>query len=434
MSERIKLLVQKRTSLKSQITNLGNLLDKGKIDNAALKLRIARLTDLYHAFEEHNDELMILEPDEGHRNEFAQVQQRFYDLAGKAENILNPVNIPNADTGTTDDELRTGTSGDEPRIGTTSDEPRIDNGSNIAPVKKRRIKLPDAPLPTFNGKYENWLSFKNAFSNMIGSQTDLSDVDKLHYLKSALIEEAANKVKIFAVNGINYSNAWELLERSYEVKRVLVSRHLSLILNTPTLDKETTSGLSKLADDTQQHIASLSALGVSVGSEMIVHILESKLPKTTLERWEASLERDEFPNLEQMYEFLYKAAVCASRRERIKIADNERGKGEPPVKRKRYSANQAFVLNSSRNCVACKTKRHPLYLCDKFKQLSVPKRIELVKNAKICYNCLRSHRDSPYKFSSCTICQKRHNTLLHYDKYANAGKPDASKPATVTAA
>lgn len=74
------------------------------------------------------------------------------------------------------------------------------------------------------------------------------------------------------------------------------------------LGKEMTSGLFRLPDDTQQHIAALSALGVSVGPEMIVHILKSKLPKATLERWEESLERDEFPRLDQMYEFLYKAA------------------------------------------------------------------------------------------------------------------------------
>jgi len=83
MSERVKLLVQKRTSLKSQITNVGNLLDKGKVDKAVLKLRIARLTDLYHAFEEHNDELAVLDPREEHQNEFVNIQERFYSLASK---------------------------------------------------------------------------------------------------------------------------------------------------------------------------------------------------------------------------------------------------------------------------------------------------------------------------------------------------------------
>lgn len=51
---------------------------------------------------------------------------------------------------------------------------------------------------------------------MIGSQADLSDIDKLQYLKSALNGDAASKVKIFTVDGINYSKAWKLLECAYE--------------------------------------------------------------------------------------------------------------------------------------------------------------------------------------------------------------------------
>lgn len=181
----------------------------------------------------------------------------------------------------------------------------------------------------------------------------------------------------------------------------------------------------------QQHLASLNALEVSVGSEIIVHLLESKLPKVTLEKWEASLERNEFPNLEQIYEFLYKSAVCASRRERAKALEFERDRGDPPIKRKRVS-NQTFLTNTQRNCILCKDKRHPLFLCDKFKQASISKRIEIVTNAKLCYNCLRSYREKPCKYSHCTICQKRHNTLLHLDKYASGGKLDIKKPANTT--
>lgn len=316
MSDRIKLLIQKRSSFKAQITQLTNILDKGTIDNVTIKLRIARLTDLHHAFEEYNDELMILDPNDVHQDECASIQERFYALAGRIENIINASNTSRVN------------------VARLNDETRSENTETATSVKKRRIKLPEAPLPTFDGKYENWLSFKNAFNNIIGSQADLSDVDKLHYLKSSLISEAANKTRIFTIDGINYLKAWRLLERSYEVKRILISRHLSLIINMPVLDKETTNGLSKLADDTQQHVASLNALGVSVGSEMIIHILESKLPKNTLEKWESTLDRDEFPSLESLYEFLYKTAVCASKRERSKTAESERNKGGPPTKRK----------------------------------------------------------------------------------------------------
>ncbi|XP_067208501.1 uncharacterized protein [Linepithema humile] len=408
MADRIKILVQKRTSLKSQITGLSNILDKGNTDDVALRLRIKRLTELYHAFEEYNDELTVLDSNEIHQTEFINIQERFYSLAARVESNLSA------------------SEADSDRQSVVN---RADNVEITTSSRKRRIKLPEAALPTFDGKYECWLSFKNAFHNMIGSQIDLSDIDKLHYLKSALIGKAANKVRIFEIDGINYSNAWDILERSYEVKRVLISRHLSLILNMPVLEKESSNGLSKLADDTQQHVAALSTLGVAVGPEMIVHILESKLPKITLEKWETTLERDEFPKPDQMYEFLYKTAVCASKRERAKTTEIEKNKIEPPSKRKRYcSSNQAFVLNVSRNCVICKVKKHPLYLCEKFKQLPVHKRVETVKNANICYNCLRSHRGSPCKFSSCTICQKRHNTLIHQDNYEKVGKSSETRP------
>ncbi|KYN07838.1 hypothetical protein ALC62_01188 [Cyphomyrmex costatus] len=329
MAERIKILVQKRTSLKAQITGLTNALDKGKIDNITLKLRIAHLTDVYHAYEEFHDELLVLDPSGDHLTEFTNVQDRYYTLASRIESILNVAN-------TSDNNCDTAS------VGT-----RNDNASSVSVTKIRRMKLPEAPLPTFDGKFEEWLAFKNAFTNMIGNQTDLSDVDKLHYF-----------------NGL-------------------------------------------MADDVQQHVASLATLGVTVGPEMIVYLIESKLPRSALDKWEATLQRDEFPKPEQLYEFLYKIAVCASRREKAKISDTERCKGEPPAKKLRTgSSNKAFVAKVSRNCIACKVKRHPLYLCEKFKQLPVSERIEKIKSANLCYNCLRSHRGTPCKFSSCTICQK----------------------------
>jgi len=412
MADRVKILIQRRTSLKSQITNLSNALDKGKSDNVALKLRMKRLTELYHAFEDYNDELSVLDPDESHQNEFSNIQERFYTLAAKLESRFERE-----------------TSVESARQDGNN---RIDDTDAVIPIKRRRIKLPEATLPTFDGKYESWLSFKNAFHNMIGSQTDLSDIDKLHYLKSALIGEAASKVRIFEVDGINYSKAWDVLERSYEVKRVLISRHLSSILNTLGLEKETSSGLSRLADDTQQHVAALNTLGVSVGQEMIVHILETKLPKITLEKWEITLDRDSFPSADQMYEFLYKTAVCASKRERTRPVEQEKTRVETAIKsKKNFVPNRAFVTNVTRSCVICKDKRHPLYLCERFKQLPVPKRIETVKNAKLCYNCLRSHKGAPCKFSSCTICQRRHNTLIHQNDYAGTIASTSKKLETV---
>ncbi|KYQ46897.1 hypothetical protein ALC60_14096 [Trachymyrmex zeteki] len=251
-----------------------------------------RLTALFHAFEENSDELAGLDPNKAHFAEFANVQERYYSLAARVVNILHAAGASEASTSW------------------STDEARNDNRSLATVIQKRRIKLPETSLPTFDGKYKGWLSFKNAFNSMIGSQSDLFDVDKLHYLKSALTGKATNKIRILAIDGTNYAKAWQLLERAYE------------------------------------HVASLSALGVSVRSEIMVHILESKLPKSVLERWETTLERDDFSKIDDMYEFQYKSAVCASKRERLRGAESEKGKDESSTKKKRISGpNQCCQLS-----------------------------------------------------------------------------------------
>lgn len=140
MSDQIKLLIQKRTSLKSQIVNLENLVNENKLDNTTLKLRIARLTVLYHAFEDYNDELILLDPDSSHNDEFVNIQEQFYSLAGNIESNFSSESSANSS------------------VSVTSGETQRDDAKTL--TKKRRIKLPEASLPTFDGQYENWLSLK----------------------------------------------------------------------------------------------------------------------------------------------------------------------------------------------------------------------------------------------------------------------------------
>lgn len=407
MPPKVKLLLQKRVYLKSQIDKLTGLLDAGTVNNVALKLRSIRLTELYREVENQAVELMTVDPRNTHVTEFDEIQDRYYALLARIEGILHAADVSEAST-----------SG-------LSEGARSDNA--VTRDKQKRMKLPDAKLPTFDGKFENWISFQSAFRNMVDSRTELSDVDKLQYLKSTLIGDAANKINIFSIDGANYSKAWDVLVRAYEVKRLLITRHLSLMFNLPVLDKETTAGFMTLADDAQQHVVSLASLGMTIAPETIVHVLETKLPKSAADRWDASIERDEMPSPEQIYEFLYKAAVHASRREKGKTAESARTDNEIPAKRRRVrSSSRALLLNTSTMCQACGTKRHPLFACEKFKELPVPKRIEVVKNAKLCFNCMRSHRDKPCGFSTCTICKRRHNTLLHLKQRATVTRSNAA--------
>jgi len=114
------------------------------------------------------------------------IQEHFFLLAGRIDNILNAAYTM------------------DPGISSIKFQKAI----LLNPRhfwKSQELSYPRYLLLTFDGKFENWLLFKNMFYNMIDSRTDLSDIDKMHYLKSALVGEAANKIKIFEVDGINYS-------------------------------------------------------------------------------------------------------------------------------------------------------------------------------------------------------------------------------------
>ncbi|GBN58713.1 hypothetical protein AVEN_47355-1, partial [Araneus ventricosus] len=61
--------------------------------------------------------------------------------------------------------------------------------SKLSP--KSHIKLPDLPLPTFSGKFQEFENFKTQFMSVIGNNDSLNESQKLMFLKSALKNEAA---------------------------------------------------------------------------------------------------------------------------------------------------------------------------------------------------------------------------------------------------
>ena len=219
---RVKYITQKRSALKTQITSLQNMISQGKIDSTNLKMRLKRITDLLHGFEELNDELAVIDPDNEHLSELNNIQDKYYELASQinSENVSSSLNETNQTMNQT-----------------------------LNPANKtRRPKLPVAELPKFDGKIECWLSFKNTFLTMIDARDDITDLQKFIHLKDSLRGAALNKIAIYNVSEENYKNAWNLLVDAYEKTRVLVSRHLDAILDLTIQSKSIHTGLSKLVD------------------------------------------------------------------------------------------------------------------------------------------------------------------------------------------
>lgn len=408
-ANRVRALKQKRSSLKLQITSLTEFLttqQEGEtVDKIQLDLRFKKLQTIFDGFEAVHDDLQLLDQNNEHEAEKTAIENDYFALATRIHKILHPIANP-------DDTIN-------------SNRTQTTEAIERSLTQTRRVKLPPVPLPSFSGKYEEWISFKDSFESMIDQDTGLSQVQKLYYLKSAVTGDASRKIDIFSMRNENYTEAWDLLKKSYDNKRLIISRHLGLLLALPKVETESHDGICKLADHTQQHMKSLTNLGVEVSPEIVVRILEERLPKAIASKWDETLKTNEFPKLEDLIEFLYRTAARLSMSSNI--AQNPVGnpkrqqvqsyKFQPPNKRPRFdNKHNTLMTTVSKNCIVCAEKYHPLFKCEKFRKLPVPGRSKIVKDAGLCGNCLRDHSGKECTFGKCLICNKGHNTLLHIPK------------------
>lgn len=124
------------------------------------------------------------------------------------------------------------------------------------------LRLPRIPLPTFNGEYGSWTSFRDQFKSMIDTQPRLPLVHRLFYLKSSLQGEAAQLLKHFQVTEANYQPAWQYLLSRYENKRILINTELKKLFEQPIMMTETVDGIKTLLDTTNDALQELNNLGI----------------------------------------------------------------------------------------------------------------------------------------------------------------------------
>jgi len=136
----------------------------------------------------------------------------------------------------------------------------------VAPVEAstssptHRTTLPRIQLPPFFGLYQDWPSFRDLFSSIIGQDTAISQVEKLHYLRTCLKGEAALLIGDLPVTGENFIRAWTELTRHYENKRLLVRSYLARFSSLPALKGESASDLRKLLHGVINTVSSLESI------------------------------------------------------------------------------------------------------------------------------------------------------------------------------
>ena len=83
------------------------------------------------------------------------------------------------------------------------------------PEKPFQIRLPEFKISTFDGSFQNWPTFKEMFSSIIGIDNRLSAQQKLYYLRGHVSGDAKKLVENIEMSADGYKQAWAALNKRY---------------------------------------------------------------------------------------------------------------------------------------------------------------------------------------------------------------------------
>lgn len=269
------------------------------------------------------------------------------------------------------------------------------------------MRLPKLQIPVFSGDPRTWLRFYDLFKVTVHESRRLSKAQKLQYLQSLLQGQAESTISHLLTQDENsYDEAWEKLTNRYHRTSLMISSFVEMFVEQPVIHVPTESNIRKLADISDESLRGLRALAQEERDHFLVYLLVKKLDKETKQLWARASSGNETPTIVELIEFLNNRA-------------NELMLTEPKSKSKRDPYDAKVHSHHSNNtnlskCPLC-NQDHAVYRCDQFRSMDASARYEVVKQHKLCCNCLhRGHiKQNCRSKNTCFTCKSRHHSMLH---------------------
>lgn len=232
------------------------------------------------------------------------------------------------------------------------------------------VKLPKLEVPTFDGNILNWQAFWQQFDVVVHRRSDLANSEKLAYLCHALKSGSAK----FVIDGLsksgeNYAEAITCLESRFDKPRQIHQAHVQKILEIPNLKHGHGKELRRLHDTALQHLRALKAMGKDPSGPFITAMLELKLDVDTMFEWQRhSQSSKEVPHYSKILDFInLRAQASEASNSTKKSSKSDSYSGKKNSKSITSFAASASADSPINDCVICKSERHSLYVCTRFR-------------------------------------------------------------------
>ncbi|XP_057341079.1 uncharacterized protein LOC130678107 [Microplitis mediator] len=385
--ETISPIERKRNVVTCHIDQLVDSINTQEISDLRVRLRFERVTVAFREYEELYNELIACQPTAAETEHFTHVSDGYYEIA---EHLAK----------------------DGPLANSTI------LGNSTQTEKQTLQRLPVPQLPTFSGDYNEWISFSNLFQSIIDRRDDIADIIKFQYLKTSLKGEAAQRIIHLQASDANYQVAWSILKGTYELKRVLRSKHIGAIFNLKKPETANPATLGHILNTVRQNLTSLETLRCPPNHECFIWHIERILPDPIAEKWQDTLKPNDSPTVNDMFKFL-EATISRMHTKSVSNSNKSNINKRPFIDSSNESkawrnveGNRVF-FTASKNCEYCQATEHYLFQCREFDKLTVPKRWEFVKQRNLCRNCLSKYHSPCTSEARCKHCQRFHHSKLH---------------------
>lgn len=277
-------------------------------------------------------------------------------------------------------------------------------------------KLRPFELPKFNGNPIDWPSFFDLFNAMVGTQ-QIADVQKLCYLREALIGSARDVIDGLKSTDGNYKIALDLLKDRYDKGEDIRTMLLNQLdqLNPST----NASNTRILLDRLNIIIRQLKEVGITCDSQTDIHKIQKLLPPWLMEKIfhqvPKSTDRtcdkilktaNEIISQRESLELLYDPSVSC------KAKDEVSDKTSMNFDHQKLESDAKEVKRKPQEPCAFCTKHHWNSECTEFADKEA--RTNCARKLNLCFKCLSGKHlsnDCQSKVK-CSECSHAHHKLL----------------------
>ncbi|XP_072934871.1 uncharacterized protein [Epargyreus clarus] len=281
--------------------------------------------------------------------------------------------------------------------------------------------LPRIQLPVFSGKYEDWPSYQDLFTALVHN-TNLSNVQKLHYLKTSVSGEAEMLLRHIQILDYNYLQAWELLKGRFGNKKMILNAILKRLFGQKRVTNQTSIQIKNILDTTAECINNLINLKINTDSwdPIIIFLVSQKLDPESLKDWEEFIyknQSDELPTWDMLKGFLEAKFRTLELVAPTSVYTRDKIQTQKLFHTTTETGKHHAAVTTQHTCSYCQNNHH-IFQCKDFSKLPVEQRQDFVKTQRLCYNCLIPNHNAfkCKQTTSCRICKRKHHSLLHHSR------------------